>query len=101
MRQFRMYLDKRRTFRLTPRAIARDRWLKEGCDKERKSPLWNVAASCWLFLIDEDPELTVERVEKILTDYLARDVFGFRRRAMIRLRTRLGAMLQQYREEAL
>ena len=87
-----MWLDRRRTFRLTPETAARERELA-GMDP---SGVRQVAGSLWLFMIHEDPDPTLEEVEKILRDFLCSDPLGIRHRQLSRLRTRLGAMLQQY-----
>ena len=87
MKQCVMWLDKRRTFKLTPEAFAREREL-EGVDT---SGIGHVAATAWLFLIGESPTLTVDDVKKILTDYLSKGWGRFRRWQIERLRTRLAA----------
>jgi hypothetical protein len=91
-----MWLDKKRTFKLTPASIAREPELAG----EDLTGIRQLAGTVWLFLIDEDPGLTVGAVERILRSYLSRGWTRFRALQVRRLRTRLGAMLQQYLAEA-
>jgi len=92
MKSYRMWLDRRRTFRLMPSSAARERELV-GMDL---SGVRQVAGTLWLFMIHEDPGLTIDDVEKILRDFLCSDALGIRHRQLGRLRTRLGAILQKY-----
>ena len=86
-----MFLDRLRRFELTPEAMAREPELA-GQDL---TGFRQLAGAAWLFLIHEDPALTVGAVERILRSYLAKGWTRFRAWQLRRLRTRLGAMFYE------
>jgi hypothetical protein len=98
MKELVVFLDKKRHLRLTPAALAREHELAAQEDHCVRGPGWPVAATLWLFMLDEDPTLTVGDALRIVRDYVAHDVLGFRKWTLRRLRTQLGAMLHDYRE---
>jgi hypothetical protein len=92
-----MYLDKRRTFRLTGQAIIEGEKDLRGLPADATG--FRQAACVRIFLLADDPGLSIDDVDRILTDYIRGDILGFRRRRLIRLRTRLGSILYDYKEK--
>lgn len=97
MNQFTMTLDKPRTFRLTLAALVLGGAQLAALPAD-VAPQHRMAALCRIFLLADDPALSIADVERILTDYLRGDIWGFRKRRLMRLRTRLGGMLYVYKK---
>ena len=94
-----MWLDKFRVFRLTPESMAREWELEAVTDNDAQLQLPQVSKAAWLFLIHEDPTLTVAAVDGILAKYLKEDRLGFRKWQVRRLRKILADMLLAYQKE--
>jgi len=93
MTEYIVWIDRKRTFKLTPEAMARESELT----RRDLGAMNGIAAACWLFLIHEEPGLTVDDVKGILVAWLEGDTpLGLRHWQMRRLRTRLGRMLNEY-----